>query len=667
MKSIKTKIVLIVCGILAAVILILGFLAISISSNLITKSMNEELQIIAEQNVRTVDQSLEKEWDSLAVIAANEIICDPSYTNAEKWSYLVSETNRVNDGTIAIAFADGTALVGDGTVTVNISERSYFKEAISGQRAVSDPLEDKTRPGTMITIYAVPIYWDNAIVGIIFKAGDGNSLSNITDEITLGETGTAYMINGEGTIIAHTNRELVLTMDNVAAAHANDVEFADMIRVQNEMFKNGAGYGAYTYNGVSKRVGYSKVPGRNWYLVVTIEENEIMKPVSTMSRAIIIVAVICMGVAALAVLFVMGIIVKPISYLTTVMKRLEKGDFTEKLDKKVIELKDETGVLANSVEVMQSSIKRVIESVKKEAEEVNSNVKIQQEGISSLLARIEDVSATTEQLSAGSEETAASTEQVNHAAGDITHGVDVIKQKTVTGAKTASEIKNRAENLRQVAQKSKVTAEDIYKESERTLKEAIEQSKKVNQIKELSESILEIADQTNLLALNASIEAARAGEAGRGFAVVATEIGKLALDSQKSVAKIQDVTMNLVTSVDNLADCSMSLLDFVDKRVFKDYEMLVDTSEQYNVDAELVSDMVKELDSISGNLYATVKTISVSISEISHATTESAKSTVYIAEKTSEIVQNATVVADYAGKTRTRSDNLAEAVDQFKI
>ena len=53
---------------------------------------------------------------------------------------------------------------------------------------------------------------------------------------------------------------------------------------------------------------------------------------------------------------------------------------------------------------------------------------------------------------------------------------------------------------------------------------AIQESKAIEQIGVLTESILSLTAQTNLLALNAAIEAARAGEAGKGFAVVTNEI-----------------------------------------------------------------------------------------------------------------------------------------------
>lgn len=57
-------------------------------------------------------------------------------------------------------------------------------------------------------------------------------------------------------------------------------------------------------------------------------------------------------------------------------------------------------------------------------------------------------------------------------------------------------------------------------------------------IRNLADSIADIADQTSILAINASIEAARAGKAGEGFAVIAGETHKLANDSKKITEKI---------------------------------------------------------------------------------------------------------------------------------
>lgn len=60
----------------------------------------------------------------------------------------------------------------------------------------------------------------------------------------------------------------------------------------------------------------------------------------------------------------------------------------------------------------------------------------------------------------------------------------------------------------------------------------------VGSLKPLVEVISTISKHTNLLALNAAIEAAHAGEAGRGFAVVAAEIRKLSNQTSAVAADI---------------------------------------------------------------------------------------------------------------------------------
>jgi len=107
-------------------------------------------------------------------------------------------------------------------------------------------------------------------------------------------------------------------------------------------------------------------------------------------------------------------------------------------------------------------------------------------------------------------------------------------------------------------------------EAEKNLNKAIEDSKAVEQIDILTDSILQITNQTNLLALNAAIEAARAGEAGKGFSVVADEIRKLAEDSRRNATKIQEITASALKSVKQLAKNATIVLNFLINDVNKD-------------------------------------------------------------------------------------------------
>jgi methyl-accepting chemotaxis protein len=280
---------------------------------------------------------------------------------------------------------------------------------------------------------------------------------------------------------------------------------------------------------------------------------------------------------------------------------------------------------------------------------------------------IEDISATTEELSAGMEETSASTEEMNASTYEIESDVSNMKARTLHGEQLATEIKQRAGKLKYETDISHKNAIDIYDRTNTQLRESIEHTRAIEEIKELSQTILQITSQTNLLALNAAIEAARAGEAGRGFAVVADEIRKLAENSKEAVSRINDITNNVSGAVQNLVKDSEALLEFVDNQVLNDYKMLVDTSMQYDKDSDMVKEVMTEVNTIAEQLYNTIQQMRQAIEGITIAAGEGAAGTTDIAAKVANIATKANDVLDQVTVNQRSAWKLDEIVGFFNL
>ncbi len=329
--------------------------------------------------------------------------------------------------------------------------------------------------------------------------------------------------------------------------------------------------------------------------------------------------------------------------------------------------KDEFADIINAEMKARNEFRSIIHNVVSETSDLRKTVISTNDNISSLRGSVEDVSATTEELSAGMEETAASTQEMNATSSEIERAVETIAEKAQDGAVTAKEINMRAEGLHKSFTASYNNTNTIFEGVKARLEKTLEESKAVEQINVLAESILQITSQTNLLALNAAIEAARAGEAGRGFAVVADEIRKLAEDSKMAVVKIQQAAQTVIASVDNLAAESNTLLNFVSKDVTRDYRTMLEGTDQYNKDAEKVNDLVTDFSATSEQLLASIHNMMKAIVEVTQATNEGAAGTTNIAEKAGEIVHKASLVNDEIGTVRETADKLELTVAKFRI
>ena len=334
---------------------------------------------------------------------------------------------------------------------------------------------------------------------------------------------------------------------------------------------------------------------------------------------------------------------------------------------KLLERKDEVGDMAKSSGNMKDKIAEIIKGIQKESRALKDIGVKSAESTETIHYNIQDISATTEELSASMEETSAASQEMTASADEVMNLVENMQEKTEQGNAFSNDIKSRAEKLKEAAVSSQKNAKNIYEETNLNLRESIKKTSAINEIKQLSQTILAITSQTNLLALNASIEAARAGEAGRGFAVVADEIRVLAENSKEAVSKINDITFNVSDAVSGVVQDAEKLLVFMDNNVIKDYEMFVNTSERYDDDANKVKGMVHEIGDMANTLLSSMEQIRSAIMDVSRAATEGAEGSSQIAQKISDIAIQTNDIVSLSTESRNSAEMMDESMGFFRI
>ncbi|AZV57664.1 methyl-accepting chemotaxis protein [Clostridium sp. AWRP] len=664
MRSIKTK--LIVCfGVLLLVICIgLGLISYNISSNALISNLNENLPQMAQQSAKTVQSRVENQLNALEAIAAEPQISDMNNSWGNKEAILKAEVKRSGHIRMYIADENGDAETTDDTKT-NIKDRDYFKKAMAGEKSVSDPTLSKTT-NSMVLVYAAPIKNGDKVVGVLAATRDGNALSDMTKDITFGKIGQAFMINKQGTTVAHIDKDLVLKGDNVNENVKKNPNFKPLADIEKKMMNGESGIGEYTHTGVSKYLGYAPVKGTNWSIAITAQGSDVLKGANVLKIWVSVLSVIFIIAGIILVYMLSNSITKNLIEAVKYLSVLTTGDLSGSVSLKGLKNKDETGELSRAIKTMQESIVSMISTVKTNSSEISSHA--------------DNLSATSEEMSSSSNNIAVSMQDV--AKGASTQAENLVNITTTLNKfgeelgqinNSIKEVDSNAKGINTMSTESNAEMEKLA-ESMNTLSNSFNDfvskttglGENIDKINEITDLINSIAEQTNLLALNAAIEAARAGEAGKGFSVVAEEIRELAEQTTESSKNISNLIKNvsndskvMVKSSEDIKEKLTSQISVVNTAI-ESFKKIVSGVSNIGSKIKAVNDFTENINDEKSSILEKVEGISAVSEEVSASSEE-------IAASSEEMNASSEEVAATAHTLASMTDGMNKEVSKFKI
>lgn len=395
----------------------------------------------------------------------------------------------------------------------------------------------------------------------------------------------------------------------------------------------------YPFKGVMKYAAFM-VLDNQCILVMTADEDDILSGVSAIRRWLVGGGISLVVIGIVLSLTVVGYMLKALGLITDIINDVSKFNFTKNLDNvKIVKKKDEIGLMGRAIIEMCGNLRKMVSDIEGASVQITNNVNEVKVISAEVNSKCTDNSATTQQLAAGMQQTAATTETINGNIGHMKKEAEQIKTLTVEGERLAGEVKSRAEGLKTATTEATDRTQKMYRNISEKTGHAIEGSKAVEKINDLTSAIMTISSQTSLLALNASIEAARAGEAGKGFAVVATEIGSLANQTSETVGSINSIVADVNHAVSSLAESLQDTVEFLEKVVLKDYGQFAEVGEHYYKDSEKYASGMSTIEESVVKLTDTIAEIADALEGINATVGESTIGVTDIADKTTNVVE----------------------------
>ena len=385
---------------------------------------------------------------------------------------LRSEIERLSDfRRFGVAYPGGSIRYNDNTVS-EAGDEPYIAAAFGGAAAVSDLLVDE-ETGEMTIVFAVPIISYDDVVGVLLGERGYDTLGDIVDHLAFGEQGWAYILNEQGTVMAHPNAigaRGISVFDQSSPLAPVGEALAQLDSTGDSVIRYQTGDGTRRIDGVTP------ISMTGWTLAVGAIESDVLGNIESLRTFMLGISILFIAFGVGASLFLGRQIARPLATVQRVMEDVAKGNFASRVQ---LNTKDEVGMVADSLNRTLDEVGQAIRGV---ADATNDLARMSRE----MAATSEEVSASVEQIASTTNEFSSTIEQVHNRAMGVRERAQQISSEAVRGEGALGAI---------------ITQLGSVREDTHALSNNINQLDSLSsEIGSIVSTITAISDQTDLLA-----------------------------------------------------------------------------------------------------------------------------------------------------------------------
>ncbi|EKQ50210.1 MULTISPECIES: methyl-accepting chemotaxis protein [unclassified Clostridium] len=660
-KSVGFKFILQITALVFLICITLGIISNIFASESIKEAVNSQLKIKTIDSAKLVTSEINKYIAQVEDIAGRPDISSMDWSTQKE--ILTSEAKRIGFERFQVGDLNGDVISTTGD-KANAADRDFYKEALAGTANVSDVLFARIDK-KMVLIVSAPIKdKEGKIVGVLSAINDASKLNEIIAGLDLDYDGYGFIINKAGVKMSHKDYSLVQNADNDLTNVKDKPELNELASIEQKMINGENGSSTYKEDGKEKLITYTPILNEKWSLAIVQDSGQAFAKINELRNKIVILSLLFVVIGVAVAKIMSQTIMKPLKQIKNYSKSLEKLDLTTSIEGK---RKDEFGEVIDSINSASRDLKTMVERIKNSSKVLEDSSKNTEEMIENVNDNIRDVSASCEEISASMQESSSYIKNVMEKANVAKGEAEDLVNSSKNTLESIIETKKKSEIIKNNSIEQKENSKQVYTTSKERLKSAIDQAKTVNQISDMTNTILDIAEQTNLLALNAAIEAARAGESGKGFAVVADEIRTLAEQSSSTVTMIQNIVKQVLRSVDTLSTSADEALENMGKEIDYLLASVVNITDEYTSTQVSYETLFNEFVSSLNNIKTSINSISEEINTISSTSDDVAKTSHIIADSVVSIGERSQEITTLSANNRENTKLLYETVEKFIV